>query len=68
MKQRAKQAFNQLAEAYLVASNNSPAAKVFVNDLRSEHNYALNDYFFAKSNQEHSKKALRNDVKGITSK
>lgn len=65
MKQRAKQAFEKLAEAYLIASNRSPEAQTFVQDQRIEHNYALSDYYFSKSNQEHSKKAFKNDVKGV---
>jgi len=64
-KYEAKRLFDQLAEAYLIASGRSEAAKTFVSDLRREHNYAVDDYFFIKDRREHSKKALKNDVKGI---
>lgn len=68
MKQTAKEAFEQLAEAYLIKSDRSAAAQVFVRDLRYQHSHALNDYFYQKSGQEHSKKALKNDVKGLANK
>jgi hypothetical protein len=61
----AKDAFNRLAEAYLIASNRSQAAQAYVKDLKREHDYALDDYYYHKEKQEHSKKALKNDVKGI---
>lgn len=61
----AKDAFNRLAEAYLIVCNRSKEAQTFVSDLRREHNYAIDDYFFTKDRREHSKKALKNDVKGV---
>lgn len=68
MKKTAKEAFEQLAEAYLVASNRSHAAQSYVDDLRYKHNLALNDYYYVKGGQEHSKKAFKNDVKGLANK
>jgi hypothetical protein len=61
----AKDVFNRLAEAYLIASNRNQAAQRYVNDLKREHDYELNDYYYNKDKKEHSKKALKNDVKGV---
>ena len=60
----AKHAFNQLAEAYLIASNRSNEAQAFVASLQVDHAYALDDYFFNYNRRDHSKKALKNDLKG----
>lgn len=68
MKQTAKEAFEQLAEAYLIKSNRSVDAQIFVRDLRHQHNNAINDYFYRRNGQESSKKALKNDVKGLANK
>lgn len=60
----AKHAFDQLAEAYLIASNRSQAAQDFVKSLKADHNYALDDFFFNRDSRKHSQKALKNDLKG----
>lgn len=64
----AKQAFNQLADAYLTVCKNSKEARVFVNDLLRDHNHALDEYYFTKDGQKNSRKALKNDVKGLAGK
>lgn len=64
-KYEAKRVFNQLAESYLIACNRSPEAQTYVNDLRRDHHYAVDDHFFNKDRKEHSRKALKNDVKGV---
>jgi hypothetical protein len=61
---KAKNAFERLAEAYLIVSGRSQEAQTFVRDVRADHDYAIDDYFYG-SNREHSKKALKNDVKGM---
>lgn len=68
MKQQAREAFEQLAEAYLIKSSRSEEAQVFVRDLRAMHNNAINDYFYQKSGQHHSQKALKNDTQGVAGK
>jgi hypothetical protein len=59
----AKEAFEKLAAAYLTVCKSSDA-ETFVKDLREEHKYHLDDYYYTKDRREHSGKALKNDLRG----